>query len=136
MGDDTWAGCVTDCSLSLFSRLKLNSQHWILAYFYGKKVNKTQPAHMSSPLPLNYPGYVLWVHLHTYGSPNILKDLELWEKFESNLFVCTCSDVIKRFREFWQNIPRNINYQNGFSFYNFSLILALFNKINNYSCSM
>ena len=66
----------------------------------------------------------------------LLKDLEFWEKFESNLFVCTSSDVIKRFREFWQNIPRNINYQNGFCFYNFSLILALFHKINNYSCSL
>jgi hypothetical protein len=50
-GDATETGHVTDCSLSPFFGLKLHSQHCTLAY--GKKVNKTQPAHMSSPL--NYP---------------------------------------------------------------------------------
>ena len=27
--------------------------------------------------------------LSSYGSPNLLKDLEMWEKFESNVPVCT-----------------------------------------------
>ena len=47
-GDATETGRVTDCSLSPFSGLKLHSQHCTLAY--GKKVNKTQPAHVASPL--------------------------------------------------------------------------------------
>ena len=64
--------------------------------------------------------------------------MELWEKFESNLFVCTSSDVIKRFREFWQNIPRNNNKSlpEWRFLYNFSIILALLQKINNYSCTL
>ena len=53
MGDGTWTGRVTDCSLSPFFRLKLHSQHCTLAY--GKKVNKTLLVHVSSPL--NYPAY-------------------------------------------------------------------------------
>ena len=53
MGDDTWTGRVTDSSLNPFSGLKLHSQHCTLAY--GKKVNNTQPAHVSSPL--DYPAY-------------------------------------------------------------------------------
>jgi len=44
--------CDRDCSVSPFLRFKLHSQHWTLAY--SKKVNKTLPAHV--PSPLNYPG--------------------------------------------------------------------------------
>ena len=77
--DDTWTGCVTDCRVSPFSGLTRHSQHCTLAY--GKKINKMQPVHVSSPI--NYPAYpienlymkrtLVWLHGGEFKSGSSLK---------------------------------------------------------------